>query len=107
VSFEHRLKELLLATKKYKWKKILDEWGASGLSVTAFCKSKEISTSYFYYHRSKRTPKSQEIKAQQPNVAASENATRFVELAPVSLPAISLPKIKITTPSGYTLEVFL
>lgn len=93
---------------KIKWKKIIEEWGGSGLSVTGYCKSKRLSTSCFYYHRRNLALPLPKVRSLSPKEESSV-IPRFVEVVPTpsSPPAITLPKIKITTATGYTMEIFL
>ncbi len=69
-----------------KWKELIKEQEASGLSQTQFCKERNISSAKLGYYRSVLNPK-------QPHVGS---------FTPVTLKQASLLKdIRITLPNGF------
>lgn len=99
----------------YNWKKIIDDWSKSNLSIAEYCRRKQIPKSSFYTHMSRLKEKNP-----MPSSGQRSNRPRLVEVSSSAdddkltknSPEIreeppAMPTIKITTQNGTILEVFL
>lgn len=83
--------------KRRNWKQVLLDQERSGLSITAYCKQHNISSTSFY--QSRRRLRS----------AQSKPKTNFAEvrLQDKSEAISKQPKIRLHTPDGYIVEVYI
>lgn len=85
--------------REAEWRRLLGLWRASGLSIYAFCKERQLQKATFYYWRDKLgfgTPRP--AKPAGP-AATSASSTRFV---PVTV--VAEPVVEVTT-NGITLRL--
>ena len=108
---------------KCDWKKIIEEWAGSGLSVNDFCGTYKLPRTSFYKYRkqfgthhgdSTMRPKKQASTKLSKNVQKNDNirspqeTLQFAEVIATTAMNVHLsPTIKITTKSGNIWEIFL
>ena len=95
---------------KRDWKKIIEEWSSSGLSITDYCKTVGVpQTSLYKYRKKVIIDNEQSVKHSK-----SENPS-FVDITnnhlnsfiPVNVEPKIKPLIRIQTTDGKLLEIFL
>jgi hypothetical protein len=94
---------------KHNWQKLIEQQAASDLLIEDFCKSNGISNSAFYRHKKilsegKATHKE---KSNHIDFARVEVKGKKDNINPSQKPVIQAPTIRLHTPEGYTLEVFI
>ncbi|MFW7377852.1 MAG: IS66 family insertion sequence element accessory protein TnpA [Oligoflexus sp.] len=87
--------------KERNWKNLVAEQPGSGRSIKEYCKLQGISTASFYLHRKRLG-----LSPIKKDVTASPASFATIELKE-DTPTTFEPKIRLHTPDGYTLEVFL
>lgn len=79
------------------WRGVLGEWRASGLSIYAFCKRRQLQKSTFYYWRDKLgfgTPRP--AKPAVPSAATSASSAGFVPVTLVAEPTVEVAAHGVT-----------
>lgn len=110
-----------MVAQRTDWKNIVAEYAQSGLTGAEFCRTKRIPLSSFYKHKKNHLP--DEAKSQQPSSQKSipeslpedipkpsplKEPVEFVDLTEKICPSQNdQALLRITSPSGFTLEVFL
>mgnify|MGYP001096707688 CR=1 FL=1 len=86
---------------KQQWLDFIDEHKQSDLSITEFCRNKNISADNFYYHRGQKLRKSNTNKSPFIKAAVTKNAssthqspkfTLIVGRSQLQLPATTSPQ---------------
>lgn len=86
-----------------QWRQLIDELGASGLSVAAFCRLRGLQPVSVYQWR-RRFQREDEAAERSPTVRGSDRSPRFVRLIPdVAVPAPS-PELHVHFACGATLH---
>ena len=87
---------------RQRWRELVNEHRASGLSVDAFCKQQGLATSTFFNWARRFKTEAPSVMAQ-----ASPDAADFVELeAPLAPTTVAeAPPIELVLPSGLVLRV--
>lgn len=91
--------------KEQCWRRLLELWRGSGLSVRAFCAEHAVSEPSFYSWR-RVLARRDTCRAQAPNGAAAAHSPRFVPLRVVpGVPAAPSTTFEVLLPQGRILRV--
>ena len=90
-----------MATRAYRnaaqWQQLIDLWHTSGLSITAFCQTHQLSTMSFYKWR-------QRLAAQTEQAPVRED-TQFIDLSPFTHPSNTRWHIVLSLGNGVELSL--
>ena len=84
--------------REQRWRKTLTDWKASGLSVSAFCRAREVRVSSFYYWR-------RELALRDHCVGRSAATVATAAPAFVPVRVVTVQPIEVVVRSGQTLQV--
>ena len=89
--------------KRINWPELYEEFSQSKLSVNDFCAAKGVSPSSFYKNKSRSKRKSETHKTLSKKIELYDLSSKLQLEAPTH----NSPTIRLNSPSGMVLEVYL
>jgi hypothetical protein len=81
-----------------KWRKLIQAQRQSGQSIHAFCQTRRLGESTFYFWRRALTPRKKPLARSGPQ--SSANPAAFVPVRVAAVPARSMGRMDILLPGG-------